>query len=189
MAAISDLTDQQRSRITPWVDAVIADYATTEPADQARVESGIRRCYEYAGLAWHNRVVWVDSPMQVIGIGPTASALIDAGIPTATALDRAVSGERDFDAIRELWRFHSGGRASLVAYLGFYRDVVGVEAQGDAWDRFDAFVDAQAAGWWWPHTDFVVVAHKHTEADGTKVSWRNGDTVDVQAPPRLVIPV
>lgn len=58
-------TDTQTAAVSSHVDRWVDWGLSTEPADRDQVEDGMRRCYELAGLAWHGRVVWVDSPYAV----------------------------------------------------------------------------------------------------------------------------
>ena len=59
---ITAITDGQRAQLAPYAEAWIERVLATGPADRSRVEDGMRRCYEAAGLRWHGRVVWVESP-------------------------------------------------------------------------------------------------------------------------------
>lgn len=46
--------------------------------------------------------------------------------------------------------------AAASAYWSFFRDVAGMEL--DEWDRLAAYeATVRNCGWWWPHTDFVMV--------------------------------
>ncbi len=88
------------------------------------------------------------------------------------------------------WRLHVGGQweSAWSAYATFLAPATDHVAKGLR-GRVQAFVDAQSAGWWWPHTDFVLVCERpsaiHTEdlgdgrrrlhrADGPAVVWPDG---------------
>jgi hypothetical protein len=60
------------------------------------------------------------------------------------------------------WWRRLGGQwwLSWQAYTSFFRDVCGLELPGDIWDRDRAYADAQEAGWWWPHRQFVMVCER-----------------------------
>jgi hypothetical protein len=79
-----------------------------------------------------------------------------------------------------------------MAYVAFFRDVVGLKLPGDTWDRSHAYADMMSAGWLWPHKDFVMVCEPpvtlhledrlmpgqrwrrlHNE-HGPAIAWRDG---------------
>jgi Domain of unknown function (DUF6745) len=107
--------------------------------------------------------------------------------PTRTKLTRSNRTPTDWQS----WRLYLGGQweTAWSAYATFFvaasRDEHGKRWQG----RLQALVDAQVAGWWWPHTDFVLVCDRpqvvRTEevaggqrrlhcADGPGVLWWDG---------------
>jgi hypothetical protein len=49
------------------------------------------------------------------------------------------------------------------AWMSYFRDVCGLELDGDLWDRNLAYEEAQSAGWWWPHHNFVMVCERPDE--------------------------
>ena len=49
------------------------------------------------------------------------------------------------------------------SYTSFFREVCGLELQGDLWDRAQAYEDTmQAACWWYPHSDFIIACERPT---------------------------
>jgi hypothetical protein len=58
------------------------------------------------------------------------------------------------------------------AWTSYFRDVCELELAGDIWDRDRAYADAQSAGWWWPHRQFVIVADRPTEIHREQVGAR-----------------
>jgi hypothetical protein len=62
-----------------------------------------------------------------------------------------------------------------MGWLTFFRDIVGLHLQYDLWQRVGAYQDANAAGWWWPHREFVMVCdtpqtiHLETTGDGRRL--------------------
>ena len=91
---ITAITDGQRAQLAPYAEAWIERVLATGPADRSRVEDGMRRCYEAAGLRWHGRVVWVESPLVACLAGPLTATLLD-GRPVRVAVDAAVRGAVD----------------------------------------------------------------------------------------------
>jgi hypothetical protein len=65
----------------------------TGPADRAVFEAAARRCYELANVPWHNRVVWVSSPL-VLALAAEAAASLSQKSRRLTAPSAA------HDAIR-----------------------------------------------------------------------------------------
>jgi hypothetical protein len=48
-----------------------------------------------------------------------------------------------------------------VAWTSFFREVCGLELEGDLWERGRAYEQtAESACWWWPHKDFVIVSER-----------------------------
>jgi hypothetical protein len=114
---------------------------------------------------------------------------------------RATKEIRDalLDTIRRGWAYYLGGRwwgggwyYWGMAYVAFFRDVVGLKLPGDTWDRSHAYADMMSAGWLWPHKDFVMVCEPpvtlhledrlmpgqrwrrlHNE-HGPAIAWRDG---------------
>lgn len=50
--------------------------------------------------------------------------------------------------------------AAYIGWLAFFRDVCELELPGDLWERHEAYTQANCAGWWWPHTQFVMVSDR-----------------------------
>ena len=105
MTRLSALTPDQRAAMDTHADLWIERGMSTEPADRARVEDGLRRCYEYAGIPWHGNVVWVGSPLVAALAGPIAASALRSGAVRGAvygavdgAVSRAVRGAVD-DAV------------------------------------------------------------------------------------------
>jgi hypothetical protein len=100
-----------------------------------------------------------------------------------------------YDTITRAWHYRLWG--NLWTYWQssntFFREVCDLELDGDVWDRSRAYEDtAKAAGWWWPHKEFVMVCDRpavlHVEQvgprgwgshrlhceDGPAIAWRDG---------------
>jgi len=87
VAKITTLTDAQRARFPEWVARYTARGLSCEPADRARAARGFRAQYEAAGLHWHGRVVWVQSPLVMAYAASIASRWLARG-----AVHDAVNG-------------------------------------------------------------------------------------------------
>lgn len=114
--------------------------------------------------------VVVDAVLQGMGYTPDAEA------PLEITVDKLREG------IRNNWHQVLGGAwwISYVAWATYVRDVLGVEVPIGPREDTDT-----SCGWWWPHTEFVVVtdrpAYLHRDANGQlhsaagpAIAWRNG---------------
>jgi hypothetical protein len=58
---------------------------------------------------------------------------------------------------------------SWQAYTSFFRDVMGLELEGDLWDRDRAYARAQSnSGWWWPHRNSSSYPTGHAPSTSNK---------------------
>jgi hypothetical protein len=77
------------------------------------------------------------------------------------------------DEIRKNWFKYLGGQFWVggwywgsPAYVSFFREVCGLDLGDDMAFRAQAYEDtATSAGWWWPHTDFVMAVERPTHID------------------------
>ena len=80
---------------------------------------------------------------------------VDSAVEGAVgdAVDGAVKN------VRNRWYYRLGGSlwANWNAHTSFFRVHTDLQLPGDLWDRDRAYADAQSAGWWWPHREFVMV--------------------------------
>jgi len=112
------------------------------------------------------------------------------------AVDGAVHGAVR-GAVDGAWYRYFGGQHWTGWWqpcVGFFRDHCSarMDVSAEMWDRSQAYDAAQMAGWWWPHSRFVVVAERaefvrrervaptgwgshrlHCE-DGPAIRWRDG---------------
>lgn len=153
---IDSITEEQKVQLQAYAQDWIKKALDPTPADRARVEDGIRRCYAFAGLAAPEVIEWVANPLEVAKRGPIHAVEVETGKP--------VPEDQRASIIRENWRKYLGGAlwGSWAAYAGACRDVLDLELEGDAWQRYDAWCDAQSAGWWWPHEKFVIICDRPT---------------------------
>jgi len=78
-------------------------------------------------------------------------------VAVVSAIRRGIS-----DTIRRIYYYRLWGQwlASWHARTAYYRDVCGLQLDGDLWDRDRAYAAADTAGWWWPHKQFVMVSDR-----------------------------
>ena len=89
------------------------------------------------------------------------------------------------------WQLHLGGQwdSAWCAHATFFADALGTDTRKGWHRRLQALVDAQSAGWWWPHLNYVLVSERpqvvRTEdlgegmrrlhsADGPALVWPDG---------------
>lgn len=154
------ITEEHKVKFAEIRADYIKQALSTKPADHARVESGIRRCYELAGLAKPRRIIWVDSPMaggDVVGKGEYSN--------------------------------HLGGRFWLL-YQAYLRALLyaGWKPTEDIMKRIDAYEDAQQACVWWAFDEMAVVSEPpvtlkvddqmrpHCQ-DAPAIQWKDGESL------------
>src|SRR5579864_2191388 len=64
MKKIEKLTPEQEARMDEWIDKWTAFGLSTEPANRAEAERGIRMAYEAAGKTAPEKIVWCGSPLS-----------------------------------------------------------------------------------------------------------------------------
>ena len=184
---LTSLTGAQRDRMASFAQEWIQHGWRTQPLTEeewAVWEAGARKCYEFAGIPWPNRVIRVPSPivgafaaplaasaLELIRKGEPGSA-VDSAVRSAvgSAVDSAVDsavysavysavGSAVRSSSKLFWHNRFGGRMWCYwpAFIAYFRDVVELQLDGDTWQRSKAYEDAQSAGWWWPNRDFVMV--------------------------------
>ncbi len=241
MKRIDKLTESQKARFDEWADKWIEIGLRTGPADRPRFEAAAKKCYESAGIPWHNNVVWITSPIAMAIAAPVSALLIqmrrnisgknavgdavhdavgiavdgavhgavDGAVHDAVgdavgdavhgavgiAVDGAVRGAVDGavggavggamddavkkssthirkqinEVIKNGWsnylggQFWPGGYWWGGAFTSFFREICGLELNGDLWERGKAYEETiQSACWWYPHKDFLMVCERPT---------------------------
>ncbi len=209
---IDTLTDEQRAQMDAHADKWIAAGWSTEPADFDRFTKAAEACYGFAGLPWHGNVVRVSSPLTLSLVAPLAAyelalrkhSVVHDAVHSAVhdavrdAVRDAVGGavtKGARDAIFQSWYYRLWGNLYpwWQAYHSYFRDICGLQLDGDLWDRARAYEEtALSAGWWWPHKEFVIVcdrpaelhleqigprgwgSHRLHNATGPAIAWRDG---------------
>ena len=85
------------------------------------------------------------------------------------AVDDAIIRQAVANVISQTWyryiggQFWAGGYYWGGAYTSFFREVCGLELEGDLWGRGKAYeATIESACMWWPHRDFVMVCERPT---------------------------
>jgi len=135
-------------------------------------------------------------------VGGAVGGAVDGAVHGAVrdavhgAVDGAVGGavRGDGATIRHQWinRFGGSWWCGWSAWREFFREVCHLALPGDLWERYQSYLAANAAGWWWPHRQFVMVcdtpaaihreqvaprgwgSHRLHRADGPAIQYRDG---------------
>jgi hypothetical protein len=67
---INSLTYEQAAQMPAWADKWIEIGLRTGAADRQTFEAAAKKCYEHAGVPWHNNVAWVSSPLVLALAAP-----------------------------------------------------------------------------------------------------------------------
>ena len=182
MTPIARLTPDQEALLPVVRDEWLAHGLSTEPADRATAEAGVKLAYERAGLAPPRIVVWLDSPLA----GCIGSWMLgQVGGQVRGQVGGQVRGQvwgQVWDQVRDQVR---GQVRDQVR--GQVRDQVGDQVWGQVrwslWGQHDAgwlaWVDAmtrigvtcdarglqdvaRSAGWWWARQGAAVLTERPT---------------------------
>jgi len=95
-------------------------------------------------------------PGDPVGVGES----VRAGLRRLAGKGRIGTAERRVPETWRSWTLHLGGQwdSAWLAYATFLADVYGPAGAAGWRRRIDALAAAQAAGWWFPHLDFVLVS-------------------------------
>jgi hypothetical protein len=96
---INTLSDEQQARLSQWVDGWIESGMRTEPSDREAFESAARKCYDFAGIPWPGRVIWVSSPAALAVAAPVAALAVQLARKPETTPDRRTLRDAIHDAI------------------------------------------------------------------------------------------
>jgi hypothetical protein len=96
------MADEQLEQLAEHANTWIESALRTGAADRPGFEDAARRCYEYAEIPWHGRVVWVGSPHVLAFAGPVAALVLAAR--RGTVSDEEQITARVTDSLREAVR-------------------------------------------------------------------------------------
>lgn len=197
---IDKLTKKQEDAMKPHADKWIQIGLSCEPANFEEAEKAIRKCYIFSNLKEPKYFFRVSSPMAFSIIAPTLLTFTDselAELPQALTLDhpkiaKEVKRPSVIDTIKEEWNKYIGGSlwSSWPAVESYYREVCGLELEGDLSQRGEAYSEiAKCIGWWYPADNFCVMCDRPEEihmenrvlhsANGYAIKWRDGKGICV----------
>lgn len=160
---IDKLTPEQEALIPEYRDKWIGYGLSTEPADRAEAEAGVREVYKASDLTPPDRVIWLDSPMS--GLIGAAMLMDPDNFDPDEVNQETVNARRDElskKAIRSQMSNASYGQfeAGRLAYYDYMTSVLGVE--GTAVLEGHKRV-ASSSGWWWPFDEAVILTERPVE--------------------------
>lgn len=136
---VDSLTPAQEAQLEGWRQKWLAIGLSTEPADRAAAENGVRLAYEFAGEKPPKKIIWCDSPLA----GARKAAELLGGSPS-TQVSYACYGQHD------------------AGWLGFY-DFLWNVCQLDAAEKIQGLCEvAKHAGWWWAMDKAVILTERPT---------------------------
>lgn len=83
-----------------WLDNWAEKAKKTGVADKARFEAAVKECYSYAGLPWHGKVVWVNSPLVLAMVAMPLARLLGEEFERGHAVSDKIM-ESVVDPLRE----------------------------------------------------------------------------------------
>ena len=183
---IDRLTGEQLALLADVRDEWLKVGLSTEPADRAAAEAGVREAYSRAGLEPPARVVWLDSPLA----GCIGSAMLHHDQVRAQVGDqvRAQVGDQVWAQVRDqvedqvraqvrdqvrdqvedqVWAQVRDQVRGMVGDAVWGQHDAGFLGWCDALQRIGATVDveglslvARNAGWWWPTRDVAILTDR-----------------------------
>ena len=160
---IEKLTPEQESKFEFYADKWLKIGLSTEPANRAEAEDGVRLTYECAKLSPPKSIVWVDSPKEL-------SNKRDNPNENLSYMD-VIFGQHD---------------ANWLAYYDFFRTECGLVEETENLKGLEKV--ALNAGWWIPYDDIVYISERPVEINmdnenllhsesGPSVMYRDGFSV------------
>jgi hypothetical protein len=157
-ALVQDRVDGLLSRLFGRTEAVHAMRGVFAPVDAALAGDAVANAVEDTLAA---------TPGASDPLGTKESARVAARrfAPSAARMSRANRIARGWRA----WQLHLGGQweSAWCAYATYLAGTMSTDTRKGWHRRLQALLDAQSAGWWWPHLDFVLVSDRprvvHTE--------------------------
>ena len=170
---ITELTAEQKATLEKVRDEWLTVGLSTEPADRAAAEEGVRLAYQRAGLTPPRIVVWLDSPLEG-GIGAAILGQVRAQVwgQVGDQVGDQIAGQaRDqaWDQVGgQVWGQVGDQVGGLVGgsvqgqhdagFLGWCDAMQRIGVTGIDVDGLSAV--ARNAGWWWPMRDAVILTDR-----------------------------
>ena len=151
-----------RRRLQDRVDGLLSKFSSRPAAAQARqrvfgpVEAAVSG--DAVAQAVDQVLTTLPGVRDPEGTQESARAAARQFAPSTVRLNRANRVARLWFS----WQLHLGGQwdSAWCAYATFFAGVLGTDTRKGWHRRLQALVDAQSAGWWWPHTNYVLVSER-----------------------------
>ena len=170
MPRIDKLTPEQAALLPVKRDEWISHGLSTEPANRADAERGVRLAYEAAGLPHPQFFIWVDSPYagafaqalapSIIANALTAAVGAQVGAQVGDQVGAQV-GAQVLDQLRDtvynsLYAQHDAG---FGAWVTFFRDVCGwTNPALEKFEVTEALI--KSCGWTWWHENVLAISDR-----------------------------
>jgi len=167
---ITALTPEQEQFLPQVAAEWIAHGLSTQPADHAAAEAGVRLAYETAGLASPAFMIWLGSPLAgAFGQG-IAPVLIEAAQRQVGDQVGAQVWDQVWDQVRAQVRDQVRDWSSSViypywsvAYSAWFDAAERIGVTGmDRWHGH-AQIARNTSGWWWARKGVAVLVERPTE--------------------------
>jgi len=185
---ITKLTPEQTARFGEWVDKWVKVGLSTEPADFTTATKAALEAYKICNLKPPKTIMHVASPYAAILSG-VFSLAIQQTVPNVKDIKNIDLNDikknlKQFNNEIIYNSYHGSFWASWVAYVSFFRDVVGWD--DPVLERFKIEEDlVNSCGWIWWHEEVLVISDRpasinfdeqkrlHNEV-GPSIAYRDG---------------
>lgn len=156
---IENLTPEQEALLPVYRDKWLSIGLSTERANRAEAEDGVRLAYELQGLKAPERFIWAESPMG----GIVAQAYLLAGLEQPeNLLEAAENPHPDAKAHMSSWSSAVIDQGWSVYYSSWFDTMSMIGVTGtEQWAGLQKV--AENAYWWWAFDDAAVLTERPTE--------------------------
>jgi len=199
MNRIEKLTPEQLALLPKQRDKWIKAGLSTEPANRARAEEGVRKAYRAAGLEPPRVIIWLDSPLAgAYGQALTGMLLSELAKRPRAQVGVQVGAQVGAQVWDQVWaqvRAQVGDQVKnwtsglvydyyAVIYSAWFQAMHELGVEGMAmWDGHAAI--GRNAYWWWAYRDHAILTERPTELHrdplgrlhcetGPAMSWPDG---------------
>lgn len=157
MAKITKLTPEQEARFGEFIEKWTAIGLSTDPANRAEAERGVKLAYEIAGLTPPRIIVWCTSPLSMI---LTHSVVAQVGEQVGAQVWEQV-GEQVGAQVRAQRRASGYGQhdANWLGFFDYFNVVLNLSSETKA--LAGLWLIAKNAGWWLPCANVCFISERH----------------------------
>ena len=173
MAKITKLTPEQEARFGEFIEKWTAIGLSTDPANRAEAERGVKLAYEIAGLTPPRIIVWCTSPLSMIlthsvvaqvGAQVGAQVVAQVGAQVWAQVGAQVweqVGEQVGAQVRAQRRASGYGQhdANWLGFFDYFNVVLNLSSETKA--LAGLWLIAKNAGWWLPCANVCFISERH----------------------------